>query len=102
MYYTSIAYKINNKMYIGKTESHSKDISSFEWLSNMGTEGFSEGMLYVVMILECDNNTEIYELDKIPIISLVGDSSFERVEEEDKIMIGNTILSKRRNTTIFH
>jgi hypothetical protein len=102
MHFTSIAYKFNHKIYIGQIESGLKSIESFKPLSRVMGDGFLENILYVVMIADTTASTGLYELDKIPFVTLASHIEFNNVPDDEKLMICNTVLKQYTNTLVLH
>ena len=100
MYYTSIAYKSNNKVYIGHTKSGLKDIESFKPLFGVNNI-FNENILYIVMVSQIDSVVTLYELDKIFFISIC-DTRIADLPEDELITICNKVLSGYLKSMIFH
>lgn len=106
MIYTSVAYRINNKIFIGVSEKSSAGyytISEFVTALNLKLDNYSDKFLYIVMVSETEQSRDIYLMDKASIVNTEGiHSDTSSMGGDDLLDMSNRLLKRFKDNVQFH
>jgi hypothetical protein len=101
---TTIAYKNNNRIYVGEVKQDLKELDSFKSFKGMDLSEFEDEMFYVIMVESTgdDSKIKIYQIDQMPLNEIFENVNLAQIDKGDMLMIGNKILSRYYKLLVYH
>lgn len=108
MIYNSVAYKVNDKIYIGTIEDESvinPPVTSFYPSESYKDEKIRPSHMYVMMVdmdMEA-KHIEMFPLEEVPMFDDENNAlDLSELEDEDILNLSNNLLKRFKDTATFH